>query len=427
MKLYYHSVLTSNKSQDNKLLKNACEKIVLNIFFKAQTEMKREVEKIVISQYPGEEGKEISRALFTGRREGNFSDLELLKENLREKAVEKYSGVQELNLTELARENSINITRAREELENLGGKWFVFNFISRKKIPKELLTRVVKDVGFVQREEGLIFAYRIPKKVLNFLVFPDQYAAVDMDIIRKLKLKYSIKLYLLVLDHKKRGILELKKHEIMECFSLPKSYCKNRKNFQNKFLLPTLCELERVAKLKLTYDFKQGYSFRQLELKIEKNRTYFSQKILEKIEFAKRNRYIQSAWDTKAHDFLLAFYQEKGEEQTVQLLQSAYQKLNGSIRTTLSNCFLFLSKQMEVKTQEGKKGEARAEKGSQGSHGMDKITSWEYYSNLPPSDQKIYGNLARMLFEEKLGRKKYHEEFFQAAFRSLINEIIEME
>ncbi|MGL4733092.1 MAG: replication initiation protein [Fusobacteriaceae bacterium] len=282
MKLYCHSILTSNKSQDNRLIKNACEKIVLNIFFKAQTEMNREIGKILISQYPGEEGKELSRTLFTGRGETFSYDLELLKENLREKAVEKYSEFQELNLTKLAKENSINITRVRDELEELGGKWFVFNFINRKKIPKELLSRVVKEVDFIQREEGLIFRYQIPKKVLNFLVFPDQYASIDMEIIKNLKLKYAIKLYLLITDHKKRGSLELTKHEIMECFSLPESYSKNRKNFSNKFLLPTLEELERVAKLKLSCTFKKKSSFYGLELKIERKNIVFTKKFWRK-------------------------------------------------------------------------------------------------------------------------------------------------
>ncbi|MGL4568516.1 MAG: replication initiation protein [Fusobacteriaceae bacterium] len=425
MKLYCHSILTSNKSQDNRLIKNACEKIVLNIFFKAQTEMNREIGKILISQYPGEEGKELSRTLFTGRGETFSYDLELLKENLREKAVEKYSEFQELNLTKLAKENSINITRVRDELEELGGKWFVFNFINRKKIPKELLSRVVKEVDFIQREEGLIFRYQIPKKVLNFLVFPDQYASIDMEIIKNLKLKYAIKLYLLITDHKKRGSLELTKHEIMECFSLPESYSKNRKNFSNKFLLPTLEELERVAKLKLSCTFKKKSSFYGLELKIERKNIVFTKKILEKIEFAKRNRYIEKSWDKKTYDFLLNQFEEYGEERVRRLLQNAYEKLNSPIKTTLANYLMILSKKIEVDIQTEEAGNSF----QCGEMSLEKKrnSSWEYYKSLPESEQKIYSNLARMLFEEKLGTKKYPEECFQVAFRSMINEIIEME
>ena len=425
MKLYCHSVLISNKSQDNKLIKNACEKIVLNIFFKAQTDMNREIEKILLSQYPGREGRDLSRVFFTGRGETSSYNLELLKENLREKAVEKYSEFQELNLTKLAKENSINITRIRDELETLGEKWFVFNFINRKKIPKELITRVVREVTFIQREEGLIFRYQIPKKVLNFLVFPDQYAQIDMEIIRNLKSKYAIKLYLLVIDHKKRGILELTKQEIRECFSLPESYSKNRKNFSDKFLLPTLKELEDVAKLKLCCTFKKNSSFYGLELKIERKNIVFPKKILEKIEFAKRNRYIEKSWDKKTYDFLLNQFEEYGEERVRRLLQNAYEKLNSPIKTTLANYLMILSKKIEVDIQEEKR---------ENSFQYGEITSvekrnssWEYYKSLSTSEQKIYENLARMLFEEKLGTKKYPEECFQAAVRSMINEIIETE
>ncbi|MGL4402323.1 MAG: replication initiation protein [Fusobacteriaceae bacterium] len=425
MKLYCHSVLTNNKSQDNKLIKNACEKIVLNIFLKAQIEMKKEVEKLLINQYGGKELEDISRALFSGRVENFSFNLEVLKENLREKAVEKYSEIQELNLTKLAKENSINITRIREELQNLGGKWFVFNFINRKKIPKELRSRVVKEVNFVQTERGLFFRYQIPVPVLNFLVFPDQYSAIDMEIIKNLKFKYSIKFYLLVLDHKKRGILQLTKQELLESFSLPTSYSKDRNLFLNKFLLPTLKELKKVAKLKLTYDFKQDYSFYELELRIERNHNVFSKKILDKIEFAQRNIYIKKSWDKKAHDFLLDLYNDRGEEMVRKLLQNAYEKLNSPIKTTLANYFLLISKKIEVEMQKVK---IETPLPPEILFSEDKkISGWEYYKSLTSSDQKIYENLARMLFEEKLGTKKYPEECFRAAFRSMINELIEME
>lgn len=423
MKLYCHSVLANNRSQDNKLIKNACEKIVLNIFFKAQSEMNREIEKILNFRYQGEEFKTISRVLFTGRGENVNSNLELLKEELREKAVKNYSGIQELNLTKLARENSINITRIRDELEVLGGKWFVFNFINRKRIPKELITRVVKEVEFEQREEGLIFRYQIPEKVLNFLVFPDQYASIDMEIIKNLKLKYAIKLYLLVIDHKKRGILELTKQEIMESFSLPASYSKDKNLFLKKFLIPTLKELEEVAKLKLTYSFKKNCPLQGLELKIERKNIVFTKKIFEKIEFVQRNRFIKKSWDEKAHNFLLNYFEEQGEEMTRRLLQSAYEKLTNPIKTTLTNYFLVLSKKLEIDFQEKEVESCMKFEKIQSEESEN--WSWKYYETLAPSEQKIYKNLARLLFQEKTGSEKIHEEFFRASFKSLISEILE--
>lgn len=434
MKLYHHSILSSNRVQDNKLIKNACEKIVLNLFFKAQVEMKKEIENTVNSEFTGTEREELLKALFTGKVGGNSCELELLKDSMRERAVEKYSKNQNVNLSKLAKENGINITKIREELYELSQKTFVFNFINRKKLPVELVSPVITGAEFSQTEKGLIFNYEIPKAILNFLIFPDQYAPVDMEIVKNLKSKYAIKLYLLVIDHKKRGVLEVTKNELVECFSLPHSYSKNRKIFLNKFLIPAITELEKVAKLKLSYRFSNSYSFEEIILKIERENRVFSPVLLEKIAYTKRNIYISKAWDVATQEFLLDYYNENGEEKTKLLLQNVYDKLNESIKTTLANYFFMVSKKLEVEfweqkskkcvveTEENIKSESPRELGKEVEM---KISSWENYQKFCEREKKIYKNLARLLFEEKLGLKNYPEKAFDMSFKSLVAEILE--
>ncbi|MGL6130546.1 MAG: RepB family plasmid replication initiator protein, partial [Fusobacteriaceae bacterium] len=331
MKFYCHSVLASARSEDKKIVKNGCAKIILNIFFKAQTDMKREIEKILSQKYSGDNLKNISKALFTGAPEN--VELKTLKEKLRVEAVKRYSQTQKINLTKIAKENNLHITRIRDEILNLEGKKVVFNCINRKKIQIELTSEVVRNIAFELKEEGLVLHYEIPEEILKLLIFPDQYATIDMKTIKNLKSKYAIKLYILLLDHKKRGVLELSKSEISECFSLPSCYSKNRKTFLDKFLHPTLKELKDVADLKLSYDFKKEYSFHELEFKIGKEQLEFSKKILDKIEFAKRNRFFKKAWDKKSSDFLLELSNSRGDEFVRLLLQNAYERLKSEIKS----------------------------------------------------------------------------------------------
>lgn len=454
MNLYYHSILSSSKVHDGKPMKNICEKVILNIFFRIQSEMKQEIESIVSREYPLEDGENLKKFLLKGKSFQTSYELEELRKMLKERIVKKFSEPQSLNLTQLVKELGLNITKTAKEVEDLPRKVFHFNYINHKKSDITLESEVMENMHLTRDERGICMHYTIPMKILRLLLFPEQYSTIDMEVVKKLDLKYSIKLYILIMDHRKKGSLTLSKKEIGECFSLPKSYLKDRYLLEKEFLIPVLAEIGKSSGLKISYEFRPDYRFEEIFFRFEKTRIFFPEEILDKIKYAKKNIYFSRAWDQKGEEFLLDFFEKEGEEMTRKLLQRAYEDLKAPIRTTLPN-FLFSVSQKILDEERKKIFSVRCKKKNLLSENLEAVESfknsaatenfknleknillekenssetlWEIYENFSESEKKNYEILARNLFCEKLGSKSFDERYFQAAFRWLVTELISTE
>ena len=61
----------------------------------------------------------------------------------------------------------------------------------------------------------------------------------------------------------------------------------------------------------------------------------FPDEILEKIKKAKRNIFVQKAWDKRTDTKIKKIFKEEGEEKTKEVLNILYKNLTGNIKTTL--------------------------------------------------------------------------------------------
>ncbi len=63
--------------------------------------------------------------------------------------------------------------------------------------------------------------------------------------------------------------------------------------------------------------------------------TEFTDEILDRIKKAKRNIYVQKAWDKRTETKIKKIFKEEGEEKTKEVLNILYKNLTGNIKTTL--------------------------------------------------------------------------------------------
>lgn len=133
----------------------------------------------------------------------------------------------------------------------------------------------------------------------------------------------------------------------------------NKTNLINKFLKPTLEEVEKVSGISTKYEFvpknrykkivfthklerkvkaegptivEKGEKFSRVKkvIEIEKD-----DKILKKIEKAKRNIYVSKSWNKRADNKINRIIREQGKEYTIFILDALYKNLKKDIQTTL--------------------------------------------------------------------------------------------
>ncbi len=277
-----------------------------------------------------------------------------IKNYCKDKAVKSYLDFKSIDFTVLANSINTNSTYLKKDLLKASKTVLEFNYINKKNIEVEIVTSILASVRFDvnKKEKKTWFTYQIPREILELLLIPKVYVPLEGVVVDKLNGIYTLRMYSLLKDHLKRGTIELTKEEMFEFFALPKSYS-NKTNLIKKFLKPTLEEVEKVSGIVTEYEFvpKNRYKkvvFRhKLERKMkteaptivekgEKIRVIEdNEKIMKKLEKAKRNIYISKAWNKRAENKIKRIIKEDGEEYVIFILDALYSNLKKEIQTTL--------------------------------------------------------------------------------------------
>lgn len=277
-----------------------------------------------------------------------FNDV---KSYCKDLAINKNVFLKSIDLTVLSSSIGTNVTYLKEDLRQAVDTKLRFNYINRKKLDVEVISSLIASIRFEKDEKGknTWMTYQIPIEILNLLLMPEVYVPLSGAIIETLKGTYSIRMYSLLKDHIVKGEIELSKEEVFNFFMLPGSYEK-KTHFMNKFLLPTLKEIEENAGIKTEYKFLPERAWKSIVFypkqitKIESNvRIVEKEDIIETssediekaILKAKRNIYISKSWNKFVENKIKKLVLEEGEEYTIKILNSLYNSLKGPIKTTL--------------------------------------------------------------------------------------------
>lgn len=82
-------------------------------------------------------------------------------------------------------------------------------------------------------------------------------------------------------------------------------------------------------------EYNSGEKISKPEIKHKEAAVEFPKGIMEKVQKAKRNIYVQRAWDRRTDNKIKKIYREEGETTAKEVLSILYKNLNGNIKTTL--------------------------------------------------------------------------------------------
>lgn len=277
-----------------------------------------------------------------------------IKDYCKEIAVKNQLDQKEIDFTVLANSIGTNSTKLKKNIVQASKTVLQFNYINKKNIEIDIVTSLLASARFEidKKKKTTWFTYQIPREILQLLLIPKVYVPLEGVVVDKLNGVYTLRMYSLLKDHLKRGTIELTKEEMFEFFSLPKSYS-NKTNLINKFLKPTLEEVEKVSGIATEYEFVPKNRYKKVVFKhrlerkvktetptiIEKGEILkiiqVNEKIFKKIEKAKKNIYISKAWNKRADNKIKRILKEDGEEYAAFILDALYSNLKKDIQTTL--------------------------------------------------------------------------------------------
>lgn len=415
-----------------------------------------------------------------------------IKDYCKDIAVKNQLDQKEIDFTILANSIGTNSTKLKKNIVQASKTVLQFNYINKKNIEIDIVTSLLASARFEidKKKKTTWFTYQIPKEILELLLIPKVYVPLEGVVVDKLNGVYTLRMYSLLKDHLKRGTIELTKEEMFEFFALPKSYS-NKTNLINKFLKPTLEEVEKVSGIATEYEFvpKNRYKkvvFRhKLERKVKAEAPTIvekgekiklvqgSEKVLKKVEKAKRNIYVSKAWNKRTDNKIKRILKEDGEEYAVFILDALYRNLKKDIQTTLVQYINGIiknnpknevvepveqtevrSKKYEVKSKEvtenkeqkslfGDISEAEIvnEKQVESSkservneeEGISEITKnfiWGMFEKMKTEEQERYKETAVKLFLKEVGKEKLdklHTTIYKHAEREYIIKVMEKE
>jgi hypothetical protein len=277
-----------------------------------------------------------------------------IKDYCKDIAIKNQLDQKEIDFTVLANSIGTNSTKLKKNIMEVSKTVLEFNYINKKNIEIDIVTSLLASAKFEvdRKKKTTWFTYQIPREILELLLIPKVYVPLEGVVVDKINGGYTLRMYSLLKDHLKRGMIELTKEEMFEFFSLPKSY-DNKTNLIKKFLKPTLEEVEEVSGIVTTYEFvpKNRYKkivFRhKLEKKVraesptivEKGEKILdimeNERILKKMEKAKRNIYVSKSWNKRTDNKIKRIIKEDGEEYAIFILDALYKNLKKDIQTTL--------------------------------------------------------------------------------------------
>ncbi|MGB6129293.1 MAG: replication initiation protein [Psychrilyobacter sp.] len=277
-----------------------------------------------------------------------------IKDYCKDIAVKNQLDQKEIDFTILANSIGTNSTKLKKNIVQASKTVLQFNYINKKNIEIDIVTSLLASARFEidKKKKTTWFTYQIPKEILELLLIPKVYVPLEGVVVNKLNGVYTLRMYSLLKDHLKRGTIELTKEEMFEFFALPKSYL-NKTNLINKFLKPTLEEVEKVSGIATEYEFVPKNRYKKVVFKhklerkvkteaptiVEKGekieKVKGNEKILKKIEKAKRNIYISKSWNKRTDNKIKRILKEDGEEYAIFILDALYSNLKKEIQTTL--------------------------------------------------------------------------------------------
>lgn len=410
-----------------------------------------------------------------------------IKDYCKDIAVKNQLDQKEIDFTILANSIGTNSTKLKKNIVQASKTVLQFNYINKKNIEIDIVTSLLASARFEidKKKKTTWFTYQIPKEILELLLIPKVYVPLEGVVVDKLNGVYTLRMYSLLKDHLKRGTIELTKEEMFEFFALPKSYS-NKTNLINKFLKPTLEEVEKVSGIATEYEFVPKNRYKKVVFKhklerkvkaeaptiVEKGKqikvVQGSEKILKKVEKAKRNIYVSKAWNKRTDNKIKRILKEDGEEYAVFILDALYSNLKKDIQTTLVQYINGIIKnnpknevveQAEVKSEkttgnkkqkslfgdiseaeiveeqvESSKEQVVSEKQAVSEEeGISEITKnfiWGMFEKMKTEEQERYKETAVKLFLKEVGKEKLdklHTTIYKHAEREYIIKVMEKE
>ncbi|MGL4533540.1 MAG: hypothetical protein ACRC0V_07150 [Fusobacteriaceae bacterium] len=278
-----------------------------------------------------------------------------IKEYCKDISVKEHMELKTIDLTTLSNSIETNLTYLKKDLKEAVGTKLKFNYINKKKLDVDVVSTLIASVSFEndKSKKTTWLSYQIPIEILKLLLIPEIYVPLNGIVIKNIKGIYSFRMYGFLKDHIKRGEVELTKNEIFTFFMLPKSYEK-KTHFINKFLEPTLYEVEINSGIKAEYEFIPSRNWEKIRFKMRRDTEIIvpeirvvtaedakkdivdsENKILSGIAKMKKNIYVSKSWNKYSENKIHKLAKETNIDFAVKIMNLVYESLNSEINTTL--------------------------------------------------------------------------------------------
>ena len=113
------------------------------------------------------------------------------------------------------------------------------------------------------------------------------------------------------------------------------TYIENKSNVKGITTYSKNLDIEEAEIVEVSEKDIKEVKTSKVEKKSPNETVEFPDEILEKIKKAKRNIFVQKAWDKRTDTKIKKIFKEEGEEKTKEVLNILYKNLTGNIKTTL--------------------------------------------------------------------------------------------
>ena len=389
-----------------------------------------------------------------------------IKDYAKEQAIKDNLDSREIDLTAIANDLKLNVTRIKKGLEKGVDTAFKFNYIDRKNLDVDVTSTFITsvEIKYDRKEKVSWLSYQIPKSILKLLLVPSIYIPVHEVLIKQVEGNYTLRMHGLLKDHLLRGIIELTREELYEFFMLPASYNK-KTHLVEKFLKPTLKEVEKVSGIECRFEFLPENKFKKIKFypKLKKHVKAQKIKVLSKEESIKlkqnkkenlqegslaeaiantkiKNIYVSKAWNKRADNKIIKILKDDGERFAIYVLEELRKSLKEEVKTTLIQYINGMLKNMspdDLEDEPSKKIEVIEpelvkeiiEEKKDENVLMNDILYTNFLS-WPKIAKEPYIEKARKIYLEDTGSKKFnsiHEKIFKTMEKIYILKIIKGE
>lgn len=368
--------------------------------------------------------------------------LDEVKNYCKDLAINENIGLKSIDLTFLSSAIDSNVTHLKKDLKEAVETKLRFNYINKKNIDIEVISSLIASIRFEKdmNKKNTWMTYQIPVEILKLLLMPEVYVPLSGAVIQNLKGSYTIRMYGLLKDHIKRGEIELTKEQLFTFFMLPDSYHK-KTHLINKFLTPTLEEIEENAGIKTEYKFIPERAWEKIifypkqfatvekEIKIitaedvEKEINLSEEgKMFKAIFKAKKNIYVSKAWTKHVDNKIKKIIKEEGEEYAAEIITLLYSSLKNEVKTSLvqyingimkntPNIVITPIKANQKKNLDNDKEEVKKDEiapnreTTEDNQAFNKII-YDMFLKLPIEEQEKIREKAKVKFAQKMGKEK---------------------